>query len=153
MEPPSVQSPFAHLRCYRELHYSSVIAHTAHASVPAWTFSTLFCASFLVCLVPCHGGPIACMSLLTFAMSSAFPLGRTGWLPASFHERDFSGVSFRDCRHFFLFQAPKFARLPDRSDRNGYAIGRPRLLHPGRMCLVASARTGYASCPLRTEGR
>jgi hypothetical protein len=39
-------------------------------------------------------------------MSSAIPLGRTGWLPASFHERDFSWVSFRGCRHFFMFRPP-----------------------------------------------
>jgi hypothetical protein len=70
------------------------------------TFSTLFCVSFLGCLVPCHGGPIGCTSLLTSPMSSAFPLERTGWLPASFHERDFSWASFRDCRHFFMFRPP-----------------------------------------------
>jgi hypothetical protein len=34
------------------------------------------------------------------------PLGRMGWLPASFHERDFSWVSFRDCRHFVMFRPP-----------------------------------------------
>ena len=26
--------------------------------------------------------------------------------PASFHERDFSWMSFRDCRHFFMFKPP-----------------------------------------------
>ena len=70
------------------------------------TFSTLFCVSFLGCLVPCHGGPIGCMYLLTSPMSSAFPPGRMGWLPASFHERDFPWVSFRDCRHFVMFRPP-----------------------------------------------
>jgi hypothetical protein len=70
------------------------------------TFSTLFCVSFLGCLVPCHGGPIGCTHLLTSPTSSAIPPGRTGWLPASFHERDFSWVSFRGCRHFFMFRPP-----------------------------------------------
>jgi hypothetical protein len=56
---------------------------------------------------------------------------------------------FSRLQTFLYVQAPKFARLPDRSHRNGYAIGRPRLLHPGRTCFVASARTGHASRPNR----
>jgi len=44
--------------------------------------------------------------------------------------------------------ATQFARPPGCSHRCGYAVGQPGLLHPGRTCFVASARTGYASRPL-----
>src|SRR4029077_1504381 len=54
---------------------------------------------------------------------------------------------FSRLQTFRYVQAPKFVCLPDRSHRYGNAIGRPRLLHPGRTCFVASARTGYASRP------
>jgi len=77
------------------------------------------------------------------------PLVLTGRLPASFHERDFSWGNFSRLQTFLYVQAPKFARLPDRSHRCGYAAGRPRLLRPGRTCFVASARTGYACRPDR----
>jgi hypothetical protein len=59
---------------------------------------------------------------------------------------DFVG-SFSRLQTFRYVQAPKFARLPDHAHRCGLAAGRPRLLHPGRTCFVASARTGYASRP------
>jgi len=54
---------------------------------------------------------------------------------------------FSRLQTFRYVQAPKFVCLPDRSHRYGNATGRPRLLHPGRTCFVASARTGYASRP------
>jgi hypothetical protein len=54
---------------------------------------------------------------------------------------------FSRLQTFRYVQAPKFVCLPGRSHRYGNAIGRPRLLHPGRTCFVASARTGYASRP------
>jgi hypothetical protein len=110
-------------------------------------FSTLFCESFLGCLVPCPGGPIGCMRLLTSPMSSAFPLG--GWVgfPLLVPDATFRGNDFRGCRHSVNVQASKFVRLPGCSHRYSCAVGRPRLLHPGRTCFVASARTGYASRP------
>ena len=70
-------------------------------------FSTLFCESFLGCLaVPCPGGPIGCMRLLTSPMSSAFPLG--GWVgfPLLVHDATFRGNDFRDCRHSVMFRPP-----------------------------------------------
>jgi hypothetical protein len=70
-----------------------------------------------------------------------------GRLPALVHDATFRGNDFRGCRHSFNVQATKFVRLPGCSHRYGYAVGRPRLLRPGRTCIVASARTGYASRP------
>ena len=69
-------------------------------------FSTLFCESFLGCLVPCPGGPIGCMRLLTSPMSSAFPLG--GWVgfPLLVHDATFRGNDFRGCRHSIMFKPP-----------------------------------------------
>jgi len=94
------------LLCFGSSPRSRSLCRLLLAPAASRIFSTLFCESFLGCLVPCHGGPIGCMHLLTSPMSSAFPLGRMGWLPASFHERDFSWVSFRDCRHFVMFRPP-----------------------------------------------
>ena len=110
------------------------------------TFSTLFCESFLGCLVPCHGGPIGCSRLLLPRCHRPFP--KRGELASRFFPRTrlFVG-SFSRLQTFRYVQAPKFARLPDRSHRCSLAAGRPRLLHPGRTCFVASARTGYARRP------
>ena len=69
-------------------------------------FSTLFCESFLGCLVPCPGGPIGCMRLLTSPMSSAFPFGRLGRLPGLVHDATFRGNDFRGCRHSVMFKPP-----------------------------------------------
>jgi hypothetical protein len=115
-------------------------------------FSTLFCESFLGCLVPYHGGPIGCSRLLLPRCHRPSP--KRGELASRFFPRSrlFVG-SFSRLQTFRYVQAPKFARLPDRAHRCGLAAGRPRLLHPGRTCFVASARTGYASRPLRPEGR
>jgi hypothetical protein len=40
------------------------------------------------------------------SMSSAFPRGKLGQLPASFREHDFSRPNFRGCRHSFMFGPP-----------------------------------------------
>jgi hypothetical protein len=65
-------------------------------------FSTLFCESFLGCLVPYPGGPIECMRLLTSPMSSAFP--RKGWVGfpllstnATFRGSDFEAADIPLC--------------------------------------------------------
>ena len=54
---------------------------------------------------------------------------------------------FSRLQTFRYVQAPKFVRPPGCSHRYGYAVGRPRLLHPGRTCFVTSARTGHTSRP------
>jgi len=109
-------------------------------------FSTLFCESFLGCLVPCPGGPIECMCLLLPRCHRPSP-----WEVGSasrFGPRcNFSWERFSRLQPFRYVQATKFVRLPGCSHRYGRAVGRPRLLHPGRTCFVASARTGYASRP------
>jgi hypothetical protein len=74
------------------------------------------------------------------------PLGRLGRLPALVHNATFRGNDSR-LQTFRYVQATKFVRLPGCSHRYGSAVGRPRLLRPGRTCVVASARTGYASRP------
>jgi hypothetical protein len=65
----SLLRPKPRSRCLRRL---------PSAPAASRTFSTLFCESFLGCLVPCHGGPIGCMCLLPSPMSSAFP--KEGWV-------------------------------------------------------------------------
>jgi hypothetical protein len=111
-------------------------------------FSTLFCESFLGlgCLVPCHGGPIGCPRLLLPRCHR--PFSKRDELASRFFPRTrlFVG-SFSRLQTFRYVQAPKFARLRDRSHRCSLAAGRPRLLHPGRTCFVASARTGHARRP------
>ena len=54
---------------------------------------------------------------------------------------------FSRLQTFRYVQATQFARPPGCSHRCGYAVGQPGLLHPGRTCFVASARTGYPSRP------
>ena len=89
-------------------------------------FSTLFCESFLGCLVPYPGGPIGCMRLLSSPMSSAFPLG--GWVgfPLWSTMQLLVGTISR-LQTFRYVQATKFVRLPGCSHRYGFAVGRPRL--------------------------
>jgi len=90
--------------------------------------------------------PRRCMRLLTSPMSSAFPLG--GWVgfPLWSTMQLLVGAISR-LQTFHYVQATKFVRLPGCSHRYGCAVGRPRLLRPGRTCFVASARTGYPSRP------
>jgi len=108
-------------------------------------------ACFLGCLVPCHGGPIGRSCLLLPRCHRPSP--KRGELASRFLPRTrlFVG-SFSRLQTFRYVQAPKFARLPDRAHRCGLAAGRPRLLHPGRACFVASARTEYASRPNQAIG-
>jgi hypothetical protein len=78
------------LLCFGSSPRSRNLCRLLLAPAAIGIFSTLFCESFLGCLVPYPGGPIGCMSLLTSPMSSAFPM--EGWVgfPATFHERNFS---------------------------------------------------------------
>jgi hypothetical protein len=180
MEPPSVQSPFAHSRCCRELgrhelppertlllRLSSygLMRQSRRLSSPSAIASCE--ESTQVATSPC------CQRNLLDVILRIFP-----WLPGPLPRRshrvhapvDFPDViglpprkdglasrfiprtrlfvgEFSRLQTFRYVQAPKFVCLPDRSHRYGNAKGRPRLLHPGRTCFVASARTGYASRP------
>src|SRR3984893_15257333 len=182
MEPPSVQSPFAHARCYRDLGGHELppgrtlllrltsyglMRRSRRLSSPSALAS--FEESLQVATSPC------CQRDLLDVILRIFP-----WLPGPLPRRSHrvhAPVNFPDVighpprkdglasrfiprtrlfvgefsrlQTFLYVQAAKFARLPDRSHRNGYAIGRPRLLRPGRTCFVASTRTGYASRPHR----
>src|SRR5216684_6185044 len=81
------------------------------------------------------------------SVSSAFPQRGLGRLPASIREYDFSRGCFRGCRHFFMFRPPSLLVSQVVPTAAQSSARQPRLLHPGRTCFVASARTGYASRP------
>jgi hypothetical protein len=87
-------------------------------------FSTLFCESFLGCLVPCPGGPIECMCLLTSPMSSAFPLG--GWV----------GFPLWSTMQLFVETIFEAADIPLCSGHQ--VCSPPRLLPPLRQCRRAA---------------
>jgi hypothetical protein len=153
-------------------HYSPVIAPTDSFANPVWLFfpsaSSLvqevfagcfqpllppgssrryLCESFLGCLVPYHGGPTECTYL--FLPPCHRPSPREVWVgfPLLSANTTSRGGCFRGCRHFFMFRPPSLLVsqvVPTAAHR---AAGQPRLLHPGRTCFVASARTGYASRP------
>src|SRR6266567_5184600 len=102
---------------------------------------------FLGCLVPYHGGPTECIYL--FLPPCHRPSPREVWVgfPLRSANTTSRGGCFRGCRHFFMFRPPSLLVsqvVPTAAQR---AAGQPRLLHPGRTCFVASARTGYASRP------
>ena len=87
-------------------------------------FSTLFCESFLGCLVPYPGGPIECMCLLTSPMSSAFPLG--GWV----------GFPLWSTTQLFVGTIFEAADIPLCSGHQ--VCSPPRLLPPLRLCRRAA---------------
>jgi len=87
-------------------------------------FSTLFCESFLACPVRYPGAPIECMRLLPSPMSSAFPLGRLGRLPAFVHVATSRGNDF------------EAADIPLCSGQQ--VCSPPRLLPPLRLCRRAA---------------
>src|SRR5215469_677946 len=124
--------------CYRpRLLTGSSRRYSANLSLVAWSPATAVPSGARACYFPDVIG---------------LPQRGVSWLPASFHARDFFVGSFSRLQTFPYVQAPKFARLPDRAHRCGLAAGRPRLLHPGRACFVASARTEYASRPNQAIG-
>jgi hypothetical protein len=134
------------LLCFGSSPRSRSLCRLLLAPAAIGIFSTLFCESFLGCLVPCPGGPIGCMRLLLPRCHRPSP-GKVGSASRCFPRTQlFVGVISR-LQTFRYVQAPKFVRLPGCTHRYGYAVGRPRLLRPGRTCFVASARTGYASRP------
>jgi len=153
-------------------HYSSVIAPTDSFANPVWLFfpSALasckkssqvapspccqpgpsrryLCESFLGCLVPYHGGPTECVYL--FLPPCHRPSPREVWVgfPLLSANTTSRGGCFRGCRHFFMFRPPSLLVSQVVPTAAQSAAGQPRLLHPGRTCFVASARTGYASRP------
>jgi len=153
-------------------HYSSVTAPTDSFANPVWLFSPsalasckkssqvatspccppgssrrYLCESFLGCLVPYHGGPTGCVYL--FLPPCHRPSPREVWVgfPLLSANTTSRGGCFRGCRHFFMFRPPSLLVSQVVPTAAPSAAGQPRLLHPGRTCFVASARTGYASRP------
>ena len=81
-------------------------------------FSTLFCESFLGCLVPYHGGPIGCSRLLLPRCHRPSP-GKVGSASRCFPRTQlFVGVISR-LQTFHYVQAPKFVRPPGCTHRYG----------------------------------
>ena len=65
------------------------------------------------------------------SVSSAFPRHSIGRLPVGIRERDFSAVSSRGCRHFFMFRPPSLLASQVAPTAANISAGQPRLLHPG----------------------
>ena len=115
--------------------------------LPTGSSRRYLCESFLGCLIPYPGGSTKCLYLFLPLWHRPSPKKETGRLPQFLANTTFREAGFRGCRYFFMLQASKFARLPDRSHCCCTAAGQPRLLLPGRTCFVTSARTGYANRP------
>jgi len=115
--------------------------------LPPGSSRRYLCESFLGCLVPCHGGPTECIYL--FLPPCHRPSPREVWVgfPLLSANTTSRGGCFRGCRHFFMFRPPSLLVSQVVPTPAQSAAGQPRLLHPGRTCFVASARTGYASRP------
>ena len=86
-------------------------------------------------------------------VSSAFPKNRSGRLPASFRERDFSRGRFRDCSYFLMFRPPSLLAPRIAPTAVSFPTGQLRRLHPSRTCVVAFARIGYAIGRLQAINR
>src|ERR1700687_2650589 len=153
-------------------HYSSVIAPADSFANPVWLFFPSALASCKkssqVATSPCCHRDLpdvisANLSSDAWSPTTAVPRGaytclflrviglppeRSGSASRFFPRiRLLAGGCFRGCRHFFMFRPPSLLVsqvVPTAAQR---AAGQPRLLHPGRTCFVASARTGYASRP------
>jgi hypothetical protein len=81
-------------------------------------------------------------------VSSAFPQGRWGRLPASIREsRLLAGRCFRGCRYFLTFRPPGLLTPQIVPTAAHIAAGQPGFLRPGISCFVTSTRTGYANRP------
>jgi hypothetical protein len=81
-------------------------------------------------------------------VSSAFPKRRVGRLPASTPRMTTSRrFQFRGCRYFVMFRPPSLLTprvVPTAANTTAGQLG---LLHPGLLCFVTSAHTGYANRP------
>ena len=76
----------------------------AATSFAARIFSTLFCESFLACLVPYPAVPSGACACYLLRCHRPSPLGRLGRLPAFVHDATSRGSDFRGCRHSVMFR-------------------------------------------------
>jgi hypothetical protein len=92
-----------HLRLYpRERSLCRLLS----ASAADGTFPTIFCESFLGCPSPYPGGSTGCVCLVLPQCHRPSLNRKTGRLPATFRERDFTRVPFRGCSYFVMFRPP-----------------------------------------------
>jgi hypothetical protein len=103
-------------------------------------------------LVPYHGGPTKCVYL--FLPPCHRPSPREAWVgfPLLSANTTSRGGCFRGCRHSFMFRPPSLLVSQVVPTAAHSTAGQPRLLHPGRTCFVASARTGSAIHPRINKG-
>jgi hypothetical protein len=89
------------------------------------------------------------LSPVSSTMSSAFPKGRMGRLPACFVPRITTSRRsvFRGCRYSLMFRPPSLLSPQIVPTAANTAAGQPGILRPGLSCFVASTRTGYANRP------
>ena len=89
------------------------------------------------------------LSPVSSTMSSAFPKGRMGRLPACFVPRITTSRRsvFRGCRYSLMFRPPSLLSPQIVPTAAHTAAGQPGILRPGLSCFVASTRTGYANRP------
>ena len=87
------------------------------------------------------------LSPVSSTMSSAFPKGRMGRLPACFVPRITTSRRsvFRGCRYSLMFRPPSLLSPQIVPTAAPTAAGQPGILRPGLSCFVTSARTGYAN--------
>src|SRR5438094_760843 len=177
-KPPSVQSPFAprpvlpargrrvpppgralphRLRSYglmrRSRHLTYPSAHRLVRGVFAGCYQPRLLAGssrrYCLRVFPRMPEPMSRRS----PVSSAFPKNRSGRLPASFRERDFSRGRFRDCSYFLMFRPPSLLASRIAPTAVSFPTGQLRRLHPSRTCVVAFARIGYAIGRLQAINR
>ena len=87
--------------------------------LPAGPSRRCLCESFPGCLGPCHGGSAECTCLFLPPRHRPSPVRYQGRLPACSRRNDFMTDRFSRLQPFLYVQAPRFARLPDRSYRCG----------------------------------
>ena len=176
-KPPSVQSPFAQLRCYLRWGDVSAISSEgvtppssllrAHVPLPLGSLLLRLLASFgeslQVVTSPCcprqlpdvisdslsldAGSPTPAvhrvLSPVSSTVSSAFPNGKMGRLPASIPlETTSCGGDFRGCRYFVMFRPPSLLAPQIVPTAANTPAGQPGLLRPSRTRFVASPRIG-----------
>ena len=89
------------------------------ARFSALSAAPYLCESFPGCLGPCHGGSAECTCLFLPPRHRPSPVRYQGRLPACSRRNDFMTDRFSRLQPFLYVQAPRFARLPDRSYRCG----------------------------------
>ena len=111
------------------------------------------CEPLLGCLDLCHGGIRSALARY-FLHIIGLPQRVIGRLPTYFHPMTSRWALFSRLQPFLNVQTSKLACHPGHPYRNGFPIGQPWRLHPGRTCVVTSTCTGHAIRPKRAiDGR